>query len=303
MSDRIPATTTLAMALIDYVCARRDCEEILEKLHLEEYIDRELVFDRGQVGDGIVTLKADGRDVFVMDEMGTISNLDRSSEYSFCGPIPETSCKNQVKTMIAALFGKEELKRTVLSSSEEDQARQLREAMKLGSGKTLQEANREEASSTPAPPSGTFIYDRWKGWRLGGEAFFNHYQGPGGGAKFWLGARQDRWEFRANLQGESLQKTEGQEDFALGVTLEPIFHLIEHPLVFDPYLDLPSLGFYRLFAAGDSGISVVPLGGGVQFHLPDAWALYAGARGVVRFGFESKPLVGIEAPLGFSGKF
>ncbi len=304
MSDRIPATTSLAMALIDYVCARRDCGKILEELDLEKYIDRELVFDRGQAGDGLVTLKVNGKDAFVMNEMGTISSLDGQSEYSFCDPIPEASCKNQVKTMIAALFGKEELKQTSLTPNEEEQARKLREAMGLGAPPAATPEATATKEPSPLPPGGgTFLYDRWKGWRLGGEIFLNHYQGLGGGAKLWLGIRQDRWDFRVNLQGESIKKSGDKDDFSFGLTLEPVFHLRESPLIFDPYLNLPSLGFYRLFSEEESGISVSPLGGGVQFHLHDAWAIYAGARGVVKFGFGSEPVVGVEVPLGFSGKF
>ena len=305
MSDRIPTTTDLAMALIDYVCARRDCEEILESLHLEKYIDRQLVFDRGQPGDGIVTLKADDKDVFVMEEMGKISSVDGESEYSFCDPIPEASCKNQAKTMIAALFGTEELKQTSLTPKEEKDAQGLRAAMGLGSPAVpATAAAAAEAPKLPPPPAGgTFIYDRWKGWRLGGELIFNHFQGPRGGAKVWLGFRQDRWDFRLSLQGESVKKNESSDDFGLGLVLEPVFHLRESPLIFDPYIHLPSLGVYRLFAEEDSGISFSPLGGGIQLHLHDAWAIYAGARGLAKLSFESKPAVGVEVPLGFSGKF
>lgn len=303
MSDRIPATTGLAMALIDFVCSRRECSDILEKLHLEEYIDKELVFDRGEAGDGIVTLKVDGRDAFVMDEMGKLSNLDKQSEYSFCDGLPEASCKNYVKTMIAALFGKEELNRSALTPKEEEQVTKLREAMGLGSPPTPENAPaRKEANPLP-PGGGTFLYDRWKGWRLGAEAFFNHYEGPGFGAKFWFGLRKDRWDFRVYLQGEDIQKVGGENDFSLGLTVEPIFHLRERPLIFDPYLDLPTLGVYRLFGAEESGISISPLGGGLQFHPYDTWSIYAGARGVVRFGIDSEPAVGVEVPLGFSAKY
>jgi len=318
MSDSIPVNSKILLALAYYACAKTDCESLTETLNLEEYPERDLSFDRGEPKDGSISIKADGKDVFELKEAGTMSNLERKTQYDFCARdtpcnsssspdgtagkqdcfVPPPPCNNPVKVVIAALFGKEELKNTALTAAEEKEARDLRAAMGLAafagtensSGKSGQESSQ-----------GSFISDRWRGWRMGGSAVFNDYKGPGGGSSFWLGYRQDRWDFRLAVQGDGMKLQKEGYDFRLGVSFEPIFHLRQGPLVLDPFLYLPEIGLYHLFAHDASGISFSPLGGGMQFNLNDHWSLYVGAKLRGAFNFGEEPKVGVEVPLGFSG--
>ncbi|MFO1519730.1 MAG: hypothetical protein U1F57_08740 [bacterium] len=333
MSDHIPITSQLAMALVEFVCPKMACGLSLPKtLHLEEYIDRELIFERGEAKDGIILVKANGQDAFELKEEGAIANLEYKTEFNFCpntklttcssliapdGKVVQSSCyetprppcENPVKLMIAALFGEEELKNAVLSEAEKARVLQLRAALGLRAAGD-QESPSLKIEAPAATPQGSFFSDRWKGWRAGGGSFFNFYGGPGGGVKLWVGARQDRWEFRASAQGDAvLLRKDDAYDFRLGASFEPLFHLLERPLLFDPYLHLPEIGFYRLFNVGGNplhpeawGLSFSPLGAGVQIHLNDTLSIYGGVKLMGAFTFEEKPKVGIDAPFGFSAR-
>jgi len=319
-TDRIPITTQMAMPIIDLFCAKTACESLIEILHLEEYANGEVAFDRGKPKDGSILVKSEGRDVFELKETGIISNLEHHTEFNFCptsrqcntltspdGKTEETCfdppqhvCNNPVKILIAALFGESELTNPSLTHNEAERVQKLRAAIGL---KSSEEIENPSANAKRAPTGGSFFSDRWRGWRLGGSAIFNHYQGPGGGTNLWLGYRQDRWDFRIALQGEGVKLQGDLYDFRLGTSFEPIFHLLEHPFLLDPYINLPEIGIYHLFNQDASGISFSPLGAGLQIHLNDSWSLYAGAKLRGAFTFEEKPKLGAEVPLGFSGHF
>ncbi|HEX5037881.1 MAG TPA: thioredoxin domain-containing protein [bacterium] len=144
---------------------------------------------------------------------------------------------------------------------------------------------------------------QWRGWRFGGGAVLNYFEGPGAGSHLWAGYRRYRWDFRVNLRGEGLKLDKTGYGFRMDISIEPIVHIFDRPARWDPYLNLPEVGVSHHFGKNVWGLSFSPLGAGLQLHLNDNWSAYAGARlrGAVTPGEDVR--VGAEIPLGFSGSF
>lgn len=111
---------------------------------------------------------------------------------------------------------------------------------------------------------------RRQGWSIGTAGHVNYHLGDNGsgrGARLWMGRRNrsNLLEVRFNALFEQQKLQDGTQATELGVSVEPIFHLVRDPGKFDPYLSYEVGAKYSMDAGSTNFFGAV--GPGLQVDL------------------------------------